>query len=58
MRHIRNGRFSIGFGSFNSLDSADHINQLIGYPSGYGRVRWLAELWPDFRVYAGSTEGA
>jgi hypothetical protein len=36
---------------FDSLDSADDINQLIGYPPGYGRVRWLAQLWPRFSVY-------
>lgn len=36
---------------FDSLNSADDINQLLGYPAGYGRVRWLAQLWPDFRVY-------
>jgi hypothetical protein len=35
---------------FDSLDSADEINQLLGYSPGYGRVRWLAQLWPDFRV--------
>lgn len=38
---------------FDSLDSADDVNQLIGYPPGCGRVRWLAQLWPDFFVYAG-----
>jgi hypothetical protein len=36
---------------FNSLDSADDLNQLIGIPPGHGRVRWLAQLWPNFRVY-------
>jgi hypothetical protein len=40
---------------FDSLDSADEINQLCGYPPGYGRVRWLAQLWPSFNVYAGSS---
>lgn len=39
---------------FDSLDSADEINQLLGYPPGYGRVRWLAQLWPDFNVHPGS----
>lgn len=39
---------------FDSLDSADDINQVIGYPPGYGRVRWLAQLWPSFSVYPGS----
>jgi hypothetical protein len=39
---------------FRSLDSADDVNQLMGFPRGYGRVRWLAKLWPDFRVYTGS----
>jgi hypothetical protein len=38
---------------FDSLDTADEINQAIGFPAGYGRVRWLAQLWPEFRVYAG-----
>jgi len=36
---------------FNSLDSADDFNRLFGVPPGHGRVRWLAQLWPDFRVY-------
>jgi len=36
---------------FNSLDSADDINVLFGLPAGSGRVRWLAQLWPSFRVY-------
>jgi hypothetical protein len=36
---------------FDSLDTADEINQAIGYPAGHGRVRWLAQLWPGFRVY-------
>jgi hypothetical protein len=39
---------------YDSLDSADDINALIGYPPGYGRVRWLAQLWPGFSVYPGS----
>ena len=39
---------------FDSLDSADEVNQLLGYPPGYGRVRWLAQLWPNFTVYSGS----
>lgn len=39
---------------FDSLDSADDINQLFGYPPGYGRVRWLSQLWPNFSVYPGS----
>ena len=39
---------------FHSLDSADDVNQLIGFAPGEGRVRWLAQLWPDFRIYPGS----
>lgn len=39
---------------YDLLDSADDINQLLGFPAGAGRVRWLAELWPQFRVYPGS----
>jgi hypothetical protein len=39
---------------FDSLNSADDINQLFGYPPGYGRVRWLAQLWPHLSVYPGS----
>jgi hypothetical protein len=42
---------------YDSLDSADEINQLLGFPAGAGRVRWLAELWPQFRVYPGSVGG-
>jgi hypothetical protein len=36
---------------FNSLDSADDLNQIIGIPPGHGQVRWLAQLWPDLRIY-------
>jgi hypothetical protein len=36
---------------FHSVDSADDINQLIGLAPGSGRVRFLAQFWPDFRVY-------
>jgi hypothetical protein len=36
---------------FNSLDSADDLNQLVGIPRGQGRVRWLTQLWPDLRIY-------
>ena len=39
---------------FHSLDTADSLNQELGFPPGYGRVRWLAQLWPDFRIYPGS----
>lgn len=42
---------------FDSLDSADEINEVLGYPTGYGRVRWLAQLWPEFKVYPGSVPG-
>ncbi len=42
---------------FDSLDSADDVNQLLGYPSGYGRVRWLAQIWPNFTVYPDSLAG-
>ena len=43
---------------FHSLDSADEINQLLGYRPGFGRVRWLAQLWPTFYVYAGSSHAS
>jgi hypothetical protein len=36
---------------FDSLDSADEVNALFGLPVGSGRVRWLSQLWPTFRVY-------
>lgn len=36
---------------FDSLDSADELNQALGYSPGYGRVRWLAQLWPELTVY-------
>lgn len=39
---------------FHSLDAADGLNQVIGLAPGEGRVRWLAQLWPDFRIYPGS----
>jgi hypothetical protein len=37
---------------FDSLDSADDINELVGLPAGAGQVRWLAELWPSLKVQA------
>jgi hypothetical protein len=39
---------------FDSLDSADDINALFGWPAGMGRVRWLAQLWPTFTMHEGS----
>lgn len=39
---------------FESLDSADEVNQLLGYPPGNGNVRWLAQLWPVLKVLPGS----
>jgi hypothetical protein len=39
---------------FHSLDAADEVNQLLGFGPGEGRVRWLTQLWPEFRIYAGS----
>jgi len=36
---------------FDSLDSADDVNVLLGFPPGFGRVRWLAQLWPSLKVY-------
>jgi hypothetical protein len=42
---------------FHSLDPADELNQALGFAPGEGRVRWLAQLWPDFEVYAGSVAG-
>jgi hypothetical protein len=39
---------------FHSLDSADELNQLLGVAPDERRVRWLAELWPHFRIFPGS----
>jgi hypothetical protein len=39
---------------FHSLDTADELNQSLGSGPGEGRVRWLAQLWPEFRVFPGS----
>ncbi len=39
---------------FHSVDAADQLNQSLGFVPGAGRVRWLAQLWPDFKVYPGS----
>jgi hypothetical protein len=36
---------------FDSLDSATELNELIGFQPDAGRSRWLAEIWPNFRVY-------
>lgn len=55
--HPRRGLFDrVWF--FDSLDSADDWNAVLGFPAGSGRVRWLAQLWPTFMVYEGSTEDA
>lgn len=40
---------------FHSLDGQDDLNQQLGFAPGEGHVRWLAQLWPEFRVYLGST---
>jgi len=42
---------------FHSLDSADELNQLLGFAPGEGRVRWLAQLWPHFTIFPGSVAG-
>ena len=39
---------------FYSLDTADELNQLLGFAAGEGRVRWLAQLWPEYRIFPGS----
>jgi hypothetical protein len=39
---------------FNSLNPAGDLNELVGMPREAGRLRWLAELWPDFGVDARS----
>jgi hypothetical protein len=36
---------------FDSLDSADDVNELVGLAPGTGRVRWLAQLWPEFVIF-------
>jgi hypothetical protein len=41
---------------FLSLNSDDELNGLLGFPPGSGRVRFLAQLWPEFRIVAGSFE--
>ena len=38
---------------FHSLDTADDLNQRIGFAPGEGRLRWLAQLWPNLIVYPG-----
>jgi hypothetical protein len=42
---------------FDSLDSADHVNELSGFAPGEGRVRLLAQLWPEFTIYPHSVSG-
>ena len=42
---------------FHSLDPADELNQLLGFAPGVARVRWLAQLWPHFRIFPGSVAG-
>lgn len=36
---------------FDSNDSADDLNGACGLPPDCGRVRWLAQLWPDLKVH-------
>jgi len=35
---------------FDSLNSADDLNALLGLPAGYGDVKWLVQLWPVLAV--------
>jgi hypothetical protein len=42
---------------FHSIDTADELNQMLGFAPGEGRVRWLAQLWPEFRIFPGSVAG-
>jgi hypothetical protein len=35
---------------FNSLNPAEDWNELMGLRRDIGRLRWLAELWPDFGI--------
>jgi hypothetical protein len=35
---------------FNSLNPAGDWNDLVGWPREAGRLRWLAQLWPDFGI--------
>lgn len=42
---------------FDSLNSADDLNALLGLPPGYGDVKWLAQLWPVFVVDSRSSRG-
>jgi hypothetical protein len=37
---------------FHSLNSADELNAFLGFAPGAGRVRWLAQLWPQFEVFS------
>jgi hypothetical protein len=39
---------------FHPLDTADQLNQELGFLPGHGRVRWLVQLWPQFRIHPGS----
>jgi hypothetical protein len=42
---------------FDWIDTMDELNQALGFKPGEGRVRWLAQLWPEFRIYPGSISG-
>ena len=35
---------------FNSLNPAGDLNVLVGFPRDSGRLRWLAELWPNYEI--------
>ena len=39
---------------FDSVDSADDFNAVLGIEPGAGRIRWLAQLWPTFVIHPGS----
>jgi hypothetical protein len=40
----------------HSLEPHDELNQQIGFAPGEGRVCWLAQIWPQFRILPGSFE--
>lgn len=41
---------------FNSLNPAGDWNALIGLSRDFGRLRWLAELWPNYEIDSRSVQ--
>jgi len=41
---------------FYSIDFAEDLNELVGISGRLRRLRWMAQLWPNFRVFREAAE--